>query len=499
MVAGRGADTCRRVAARARRAARLAARSRGRAEDAARGAGAARRRVAAPGACAHALHPGVRLPARARRGPRPRLAPPSTQAPHVGAKRAHAAPRLDPLARGRVPRVRRGRGEARGVRLGRGVAAGLGARRVRGRGHRRALHAAPGAARRPDAPRRDSARRAPDARSAPPGGRRPGRRRPRGEPAGLRGARLSRRGADAARVGGRSLGCRDARVGTPGSLRRRGRRDRRRACAAPGVGDRAETAPRGGPAADRRARRALRHEPAHHRQARRSVRPRPDQPSGQRPDRQHGVRDWPPQRGTNPYRPRGGSRLPESGVALALDSGRRGHHGPCRPERHGDSRRRRPHRPALGPPRRGRARGDPLDALRAPDSGGRSDRRHLGFLDAPRRVHRPPPARARGIRRAGRDRDPQRAALRRERAAGPRDARPLRGGPRGDREPRRGPDDPRDPRGGARRPRRRFVRTLDARPADERARHGGEPGPATADGEGHPDQGGRGDRGPRPA
>src|SRR5439155_1625996 len=127
---GRGADTCRRVAARARRAARLAARSRGRAEDAARGVGAARRRVAAPGACAHALHPGVRLPARARRGPRPRLAPPSTQAPHVGAKRAHAAPRLDPLARGRVPRVRRGRGEARGVRLGRGVAAGLGARRV---------------------------------------------------------------------------------------------------------------------------------------------------------------------------------------------------------------------------------------------------------------------------------------------------------------------------------------------------------------------------------
>ena len=42
----------------------------------------------------------------------------------------------------------------------------------------------------------------------------------------------------------------------------------------------------------------------------------------------------------------------------------------------------------------------------------RDDRRHLGLLHAAGRLHRPPPARAGGLRRAGRDRHPQRPALR---------------------------------------------------------------------------------------
>src|SRR5439155_1681600 len=79
----------------------------------------------------------------------------------------------------------------------------------------------------------------------------------------------------------------------------------------------------------------------------------------------------------------------------------------------------RPLASALGAPRRGRARGDPLDALRAAQGRGRGDRRDLGVRDASGRVHGAPPAGARGVRRAGRDRDPQRPALRGERPSGP--------------------------------------------------------------------------------
>ena len=174
--------------------------------------------------------------------------------------------------------------------------------------------------------------------------------------------------------------------------------------------------------------------------------------------RVHGLRYRARQRRRPGPRAGGGARFPERRVARARAADGRGDHRPMRRHTAADPRRRRPPRRAVRAPRRRRARGYPLHALRADDAGRALPRRDLGVFDAARDVRGAPSARARALRRAGGDRDPQRAALRGQRAPRARDPRPARRRPRGEREPRHRGDDPRDPQRGARGARRRIVR-----------------------------------------